>query len=74
MRVGAGGLWGAFGLLKTRRETFSMWISRTDRWVLVTLKGDRPLLITPDRAEEFVAQITEFTERGSANRLTERAV
>jgi hypothetical protein len=57
VRVGAGGLWGGFGLLKTRRETFSMWISRTDRFVLVTLRGARPLLITPDEPERFVSSL-----------------
>src|SRR4029453_18789061 len=31
MRVGAGGLWGGFGLLKTTGTTFSLWISPPDR-------------------------------------------
>jgi hypothetical protein len=58
MRIGAGGLWGGFGLLKTGRETFSMWISRTDRFVIVKLKGARPLLLTPTLAERFVELLT----------------
>ncbi len=57
MRVGVGGLWGGFGLLKTSRETFSMWISRTDRFVVVMLKGARPLLLTPDDPDRFVASL-----------------
>jgi Bacterial PH domain len=57
MRIGAGGLWGGFGLLKTRTATFSMWISRLDRMVLVELRGARPLLITPERPEEFVQAV-----------------
>jgi hypothetical protein len=56
MRIGAGGLWGGFGLLKTGKTTFSMWISRTDRFVIVELKDARPLLITPEDPERFVAQ------------------
>lgn len=58
MRIGAGGLWGGFGLLKTSRETFSMWISRTDRFVLVELRGARTLMVTPEDPERFVASLT----------------
>ena len=58
MRVGAGGLWGGFGLLVTRDETFSMWISRTDRFVIVRLDGARPLLVTPEEPERFVEALS----------------
>jgi len=61
MRIGAGGLWGGFGLLKTGRETFSLWISRTDRFVIVELRNDRPLLLTPEDPERFVAAIAKRT-------------
>ena len=54
IRIGASGLWGRFGLLKTWRTTFSMWISRTDRLVIVELRGARPLLVTPETPERFV--------------------
>lgn len=57
MRIGAGGLWGGFGLLKTHRETFSMWISRTDQYVLVRIRGARTLLITPDEPARFVQAV-----------------
>jgi hypothetical protein len=57
VRIGAGGLWGGFGLLKTRSKTFSMWISRTDRLVVVELRDARPLLVTPDDPERFVAAL-----------------
>ena len=57
MRIGAGGLWGGFGLLKTGRETFSMWISRTDRFVLVSLRDARPLMLTPNQPERFVEAV-----------------
>lgn len=57
MRVGAGGLWGGFGLLKTSKQTFSMWISRTDAFVLIDLDGDRPLLLTPKDPALFTAAI-----------------
>ena len=57
MRVGAGGLWGGFGLLKTTGTTFSLWISRTDRMVIVDLDGSNPLLVTPDDPERFVARL-----------------
>jgi hypothetical protein len=57
VRIGAGGLWGGFGLLKTGRETFSMWISRTDRFVIVRVRGARPLLITPEQPERFIERL-----------------
>lgn len=57
MRVGAGGLWGGFGLLMTGQETFSMWISRTDGFVIVRVRDARPLLITPAEPERFVDAI-----------------
>jgi hypothetical protein len=55
VRIGVGGLWGGFGLLKTRTTTFSLWVSRTDRMVLVDIAGARPLLLTPEDPERFVA-------------------
>src|SRR6185312_9590342 len=58
IRIGAGGLFGTFGLLKGSRETFSIWVSRSDRWVVVQLKdGERPLLLTPAHPEKFVAAL-----------------
>jgi hypothetical protein len=59
IRVGAGGLWGAFGWLWTRkRGIVQMYVSRTDRFVSIECKGDRPGLITPERAEEFVRALS----------------
>jgi hypothetical protein len=49
---------GGFGLLKTARETFSMWISRTDEFVIVRLRGERPLLVTPTNPARFVDVLT----------------
>jgi len=59
VRVGAGGLWGAFGLLMTSKETFAMYVSRSDAFVLVRRKDDRPLLLTPDQPERFAAALRE---------------
>jgi len=56
-RVGAGGLWGGFGLLVTRRETFTMYISRTDRWVMVTPRSGRRLLVTPMDPDRFASVV-----------------
>jgi hypothetical protein len=56
-RVGAGGLWGGFGLLVTSRESFAMYVSRTDRFVLVRLRAGRSLLLTPAEPERFVAAL-----------------
>jgi hypothetical protein len=58
LRIGVGGLWGTFGLLRGARETFSVWVSRTDRWVVVRLTGgSNSLLLTPDHPEKFVAAL-----------------
>jgi PH (Pleckstrin Homology) domain-containing protein len=60
MRIGAGGLWGGFGLLKCGKMTFSMWISRTDAFVIVELRDARPLLITPEDPEGFASSLRRF--------------
>lgn len=55
VRVGAGGLWGAFGWLWTRRlGIVQMYVSRTDRFVWIERADARPWLITPERPEAFV--------------------
>jgi hypothetical protein len=58
MRMGAGGLWGGFGLLWTsRRGIIDFYISRTDRFVIVERRSGRSLMITPERPEQFVAAL-----------------
>jgi hypothetical protein len=57
VRIGAGGLWGGFGWLSTRQGTLSMWISRTDRFVLIPVAGDQTLMLTPADPEAFVAAL-----------------
>jgi hypothetical protein len=54
VRIGVGGLWGGFGLLWTRPKTFDMYVSRGDGLVILERDRARPLLITPERPEEFV--------------------
>src|SRR5262245_16387738 len=55
IRVGAGGLWGAFGWLWTlRRGIVQMYVSRTDGFVWIERGAETPWLITPERPEEFV--------------------
>lgn len=59
MRVGAGGLWGGFGWLWTKkRGIVQMYVSRTDRFVWIERAGDRPWLITPEQPEEFVCALS----------------
>jgi hypothetical protein len=54
-RVGAGGLWGGFGCLGTkRRGVVQMYVSRTDRFVWIECPGAKPWLITPEHPEAFV--------------------
>lgn len=55
VRVGAGGLFGGFGYLwTTDRGLVRMYVSRTDRFVWIERKSDRPWLITPDQPDAFV--------------------
>lgn len=55
IRVGAGGLWGGFGWLWTKKcGIVQMYVSRTDRFVWIERTGNRPWLITPEQPEEFV--------------------
>ncbi len=55
MRVGAGGLWGGFGWLWTRRRGIvQMYVSRTDGLVWMEVAGGRPWLITPENPDAFV--------------------
>jgi hypothetical protein len=59
MRVGAGGLWGAFGWLWTRRRGIvQMYISRTDGFVWIERGADRPWLITPEQPQAFVSALS----------------
>lgn len=59
MRVGAGGLWGAFGWLWTRRRGIvEMYISRTNGFVWIEPTRGRPWLITPAEPESFVRALS----------------
>jgi hypothetical protein len=54
LRVGAGGLWGGFGWLWTkRRGIVRMYVSRADGFVWIERHGKRPWLITPEQPEAF---------------------
>ena len=53
MRIGAGGLWGGFGWLYTGKGLLDLYVSRTDRFVLVRRRTGRPLLLTPESDERF---------------------
>ena len=54
IRIGAGGLWGAFGLARTSQGLHELWVSRLDRMVWIRCKARRSLLVTPADAERFV--------------------
>jgi hypothetical protein len=59
MRIGAGGLWGGFGWLWTKRKGMvQMHVSRTDGFVWIERKADRPWLITPENPEAFVRALS----------------
>lgn len=47
-RIGVGGLWGVFGWLWTRkRGLVEIYVTTTDRWILVEREGGRDLLLSP---------------------------
>jgi hypothetical protein len=68
MRIGAGGLWGGFGWLYTRKGLLDLYVSRTDRFVLVRLRSGRPLLVTPDHDDRFVAALRALAPRDAPGR------
>jgi len=52
---GAGGLFGGFGLFRSSRlANLDVYISRSDGLVLIRRRSARPLLISPQRPEDFV--------------------
>ena len=72
-RVGAGGLWGGFGWLWTRRRGIvQMYVSRTDGFVWIERGRERPWLITPESPDEFVRDVvsgaTSLVERGLSSK------
>ena len=59
-RVGAGGLWGGFGWLWSKnRGIVQIYISRTDRFVWIERGDERPWLITPERPDEFIRELSD---------------
>jgi hypothetical protein len=66
MRIGVGGLFGAFGLLWTqRRGLIRFYITRLDRYVLIERRDDRPILITVNDPDGMVEKVEEL---GSAEK------
>lgn len=59
VRIGAGGLWGGFGWLWTkRRGVVQMYVTRTDRFVWIERRRGRPWLVTPERPDAFVRALS----------------
>ncbi|MCX5742953.1 MAG: PH domain-containing protein, partial [Proteobacteria bacterium] len=69
LRVGAGGLWGGFGLAKTARGTMELWVSRADWIVWIECRDRRSLLVTPDDPDRFVALLAPATSGPAADML-----
>lgn len=58
IRIGAGGLWGAFGMFKTSRNgMINGYFTRTEDLVLLNLKNARPLLLSPEEPGAFVSAL-----------------
>jgi hypothetical protein len=68
VRIGVGGLWGGFGrLLTKRRGSIRLFVSRTDRLVLVERRSGRSLLLTPAECDGMVSSVQQATGAGAAN-------
>lgn len=64
IRIGAGGLWGVFGWLKTgRRGIVQTYITRFDRMVWIECGSGRPWLITPDEPDDFASRLLSLVAR-----------
>jgi len=57
LRVGVGGLFGGFGWLKVSGGWVEMDISRVNDMVLLEWKDRSPLLVTPQRPDDFIATV-----------------
>jgi len=62
-RIGAGGLWGGFGLLWTQKRMFMLYVSRVDRMLVVERHEGRWLLLTPDDLEACARALTGLDRR-----------
>ena len=74
MRVGAGGLWGGFGLLVCKDQTFEMYVSRVSDLVVVRCEGRRPLLISPVNIEEFAVALRRHLPSASVAKSVEGGI
>jgi len=64
IRVGVGGLWGAFGWIwSTRRGWCTVYVSRTQDLVWLERLGRPPLLLSPERPLEFVEAVRARSPR-----------
>jgi hypothetical protein len=58
VRIGVGGLFGGFGLLWSRKRGFiRFYITRTDDFVIIEQRNDRPLLITVDNPQGILKDL-----------------
>lgn len=58
MRIGAGGLWGGFGLLKTeKRGMMRFYISRISDYVFLSMSSGKSWLITPEGHRRFLREL-----------------
>lgn len=73
IRVGAGGLWGAFGWLWSRRRGWlEIYVSRQDDLVWIERADAIPLLLTPSNPQQLIdALAIEGSPKGREPHLTD---
>jgi hypothetical protein len=59
VRLGVGGLFGQFGWAWTNEGLVTTYISTLGPFVLLEVEGARPLLITPEEPDAFVAALED---------------
>jgi hypothetical protein len=52
MRIGVGGLWGQFGYSYTREGLVDTYFSTMGPWLLLQVRGGRPLMISPEDPQQ----------------------
>ncbi|MEZ5500516.1 MAG: PH domain-containing protein [Steroidobacteraceae bacterium] len=66
IRIGAGGLWGVFGLYRTPRQLFDIYVTNTYRLLVIERVDDRPLIISPADPHEM-AQLLSTTRANAGS-------
>ena len=58
--MGVGGFYGAWGEMKCKElDSFEGYLTRSKRYVVLERKGQKPLVVTPNNANDFVQDVIQ---------------